>query len=230
MGIKFDSIRNPDSIPLGTTGAYSSVTKKEEEGRNFVHKEEEGEENKRKQAEDDPQVPGEQAKEEMRRDLIEEDDPKLLDVRFQVQIVKKKIDKKLKSLRLQKYLQTSIREAREDKQENNGKEKEGAISTGDAVDERYITDYPSSNEVYNIDSGESSSEFGDDEETLREKATHKLLQKVRTDNNLGNITDANKDVAQKLVPKQLVLSLGGQQRRTWVQREFCHLLMQEKKK
>ncbi|XP_031402322.1 uncharacterized protein LOC116211924 [Punica granatum] len=107
-------------------------------------------------------------------DLSEEDDPELEDIRCQVEVAKKKRAEKLKSLRLQKDLDTIIREARQDKQYNKGKGKEKgcAIVAIDAATEGYITDYPSSNEACSINSGESSYEFGDDEDTLREPRSY----------------------------------------------------------
>ncbi|PKI47469.1 hypothetical protein CRG98_032059 [Punica granatum] len=115
-------------------------------------------------------------------DLSEEDDPKLEDIRSQVQIVKKKRAEKLKSLRLRNEndLETTISEARQDKQDNKGKEKEGFIVAVDAGDEGYITDYPSSNEACSINSGESSSEFGDDEDGVREKEPKSYFKKLGT--------------------------------------------------
>ncbi|PKI61190.1 hypothetical protein CRG98_018421 [Punica granatum] len=74
-------------------------------------------------------------------DLSEEDDSELEDIKSQVQIAKKKRAEKLKSLRLQKDLETIIREARQDKRDNKGKEKEGSIIAVDAGDEGYITDF-----------------------------------------------------------------------------------------
>ncbi|OWM64015.1 hypothetical protein CDL15_Pgr006385 [Punica granatum] len=103
--------------------------------------------------------------EDVAANLSEEDDPELQDIRSQVEIAKKNIVEKLKSVRLKKDLETIVREARQYKQKIKGKEKEGAIVTVDAAYEGYITCYPSSNEAYSINSGESSSEFGDDEDT-----------------------------------------------------------------
>ncbi|PKI60373.1 hypothetical protein CRG98_019233 [Punica granatum] len=100
-------------------------------------------------------------------DLSEEDDHELQDIRSQVEIAKKKRAAKLKSLRLQKDLDVVIREARHDKPDKKGKEKEGAIAAVEKGDEGYITDYPSSNEACSINSGDSTSEFGDDEDTVR---------------------------------------------------------------
>ncbi|PKI50392.1 hypothetical protein CRG98_029220 [Punica granatum] len=111
--------------------------------------------------------------------LSEEDDPELQDIRSQVQIAKKNKAEKLKNVRLEKDLET-IREARQDKQKKKGKEKKGAISTGDAAYEGHIIDYPSFNEAYSINSGESSSEFGDDEDTLREKQLRYYFKKSST--------------------------------------------------
>ncbi|PKI42394.1 hypothetical protein CRG98_037210 [Punica granatum] len=68
-------------------------------------------------------------------DLSEEDDPELQDIKSQVQIAKAKRAEKLKSLSLQKDVQTSITEARQDKQANKGKEKKGAVVAVDARDE-----------------------------------------------------------------------------------------------
>ncbi|PKI51503.1 hypothetical protein CRG98_028063 [Punica granatum] len=102
-------------------------------------------------------------------DLSEEDDPELQDIRSQVLIAKKNRAEKLKSVRLEKDLDTIIREGRQEKQKNKGKEKEVAIVSTDTTYEGYITEYPSSDEACSINSGESSSEFGDDEDILREK-------------------------------------------------------------
>ncbi|PKI74006.1 hypothetical protein CRG98_005623 [Punica granatum] len=89
---------------------------------------------------------------------------------------------------LQKDVQTvSVREARQDISRKKGKEKEGAIVAVDAGDEEYITDYPSSNEACSINSGETSSEFGDDEDTVR-----KIF-----DNHTCNITYKNSRVNRK---------------------------------
>ncbi|PKI54443.1 hypothetical protein CRG98_025230 [Punica granatum] len=86
-------------------------------------------------------------------DLSEEDDPKLQDIISLVEIAKKNRAEKLKSVRLEKDLETIVREAKQDKQKIKEKEKEGAIVTADATYEGYITDYLSSNETCSIISG-----------------------------------------------------------------------------
>ncbi|OWM71136.1 hypothetical protein CDL15_Pgr011263 [Punica granatum] len=70
-----------------------------------------------------PKAATEGGADETEFDLSEEDDPKFQDIKSQVQIAKKKRAEKLKSLRLHKDLETIIREARQDKHDNKGKEK-----------------------------------------------------------------------------------------------------------
>ncbi|PKI46748.1 hypothetical protein CRG98_032888 [Punica granatum] len=115
----------------------------------------------------------------------ENDDPELAAIRDQVQIAKKNRREKLKSIRLQKNLESVMAEAKQDKEKRRWKNKgrQAALGTAsgrtlEVVEEGYLTYYPSSDDVCSIAS-KSIPEYESDEDgdTMRDKEPKACFRK-----------------------------------------------------
>ncbi|WOL17616.1 hypothetical protein Cni_G26409 [Canna indica] len=95
-------------------------------------------------------------------DQSEDDDLELTQIRNELKAAKENKKEKLKNVKLHKDLETVIKEATLDKEKRRKrKSKEAFITTLDAREEGYQTDYPSSNDVCSIQEEGSDEEFED---------------------------------------------------------------------